>query len=65
MADMKALHKKARIAFRLTTAQRRDIDRAAKIESQRRGEFVEPGALARELTLQGVERILSKPQAAA
>lgn len=62
---MQRLHKKAQISVRWTPDQLREIEKAARIESRRRGEIVERASLVRELTLQGVERILSDAQQAA
>jgi uncharacterized protein (DUF1778 family) len=62
---MRNLHKKQQTNIRWTPAQLKEIERAARIESQRRGEVVERAALIRELALLGVEQILAKHEAAA
>lgn len=62
---MQRLHKKAQVSVRWTPDQLREIERAARIESKRRGEIVERAALIRELTLAGVERILANQVVAA
>jgi hypothetical protein len=62
---MQRLHKKAQTNVRWTPDQLREIEKAVRIESRRRGEIVERAALIRELTLAGVERILSEAQQAA
>jgi hypothetical protein len=60
----KRLHKTDRLTIRLTPAQARDIDQAARLESDRRGEVVDPSTLVRELVVKAVSRILaSQPTA--
>jgi uncharacterized protein (DUF1778 family) len=61
----KRLHKTDKLTIRFTPDQSRSIDRAAKLESERRGELVEQSTLVREIALLGVEQILAKHEAAA
>jgi hypothetical protein len=63
---VKSLVKKQRIAIRLSRQEAADLEQAAKLESQRRGEIVGEGTLMRELAMPLVrERLATKPQEAA
>lgn len=57
---MKDLLKSTAIFVRLTEAQRRNVERAAKLVSRERGEIVTMTELLREQGLAGVERILAE-----
>lgn len=64
----KSLHKKNRLTIRFTEEQARNLARAARFESERRGEIVDESTLARELIKAGLEPILAaadQPQLAA
>lgn len=56
---MSKLYKTARMTIRWSPDQFARIERAAKIESRRRGELIEPGALVREVTMPRIEEILA------
>lgn len=58
---MNGLSKDARLTVRFSPVQLADLDSAAKIESQRRGEIVEPSTLLRELCMSAVRDILDSP----
>jgi uncharacterized protein (DUF1778 family) len=62
---MKRLHKTKHLGVRLTAEQERQLARAAKIESDRRGEIVRASELLREIAFLGIEQILAKHEAAA
>ena len=56
----KRLHKTDRINVRLTPDQLRALERAARLESDRRGELVDESTLVREITMAAVDRILAE-----
>lgn len=56
---MSRLYKKERITVRMSSEQLGRLDRAAKIESRRRGEAVEPSQLFRETAMRGVDEIIA------
>ena len=62
---MKRLHKTKHLGVRLTADQERQLARAAKLESDRRGEIVTPSELLRELAFTGIEKILAGATATA
>jgi ribosome recycling factor len=56
---MKRFNKTAPVMVRLTEEKKQQLVRAAKKVSEDRRETVEPSALAREIIMEGVERILT------
>lgn len=59
---MKDLRKDDQLNIRMQRQQKARIRRAAKIESRRRGQIVEPGPLLLELGMPGVDRILAEAE---
>lgn len=62
---MKALLKNTSILVRLTEAQRKSVERAARFVSRERGERVTATEVLREQGMAGVERILTASEQAA
>lgn len=56
---MKSLVKKKRVLVRLTNQEAADLERAARLESKRRGEIVGDSTLLRELGMVAVDHILA------
>jgi uncharacterized protein (DUF1778 family) len=54
----RSVHKKDRFLVRVTADQRRRLERAATIETQRRGELVGVATLLRELAMPRVDEII-------
>lgn len=44
-------------SIRMLNREWAEVEAAARVESERRGDHIEPGTLARELTLKGARRI--------
>lgn len=55
---MKSLVKKQRLLVRLTEQDAADLERAARLESRRRGELVGESTLLRELAMPRVREVL-------
>jgi hypothetical protein len=56
---MKRLVKKKRLLVRLSPQDAADVDRAARLESRRRGEVVGESTLLRELAMPKVRELLA------
>lgn len=57
---MKNLRKTGTLTIRISPDQRAKLGRAARVESQRKGETVDESTLARELMMAGVDSILAR-----
>jgi hypothetical protein len=62
---MSDLYKTERMTIRWSAEQLARIERAAEIQSRRKGELIEPGTLVRDLTMPGVDEILASVEATA
>jgi hypothetical protein len=62
---MRSLRKDSQLNIRMRRETREKINRAARLETRRRQEIVEPGPLLLELGFPGVERILAAADQAA
>lgn len=56
---MKSLVKKKRLLVRLTSQEASEVERAARLESRRRGEIVGESTLLRELAMPRVREIIA------
>lgn len=61
---MRRLVKKKELKLRLTTQDAADLEKAARLESQRRGEIVGESTLLRELAMPRVRELLADAQQA-
>lgn len=62
---MRSLVKKEILGVRLGKAERAELERAAKLASQKRGEIVWPSTLLREIGMQRVRELLAEADQAA
>lgn len=60
---MRHLVKTKELKLRLTPQEAADLERAARLESRRRGELVGDSTLLRELAMPRVRKILAEAQA--
>jgi len=60
---LKSLVKKKRLLVRVTSQEASEVERAARIESRRRGEIVGESTLLRELAMPRVREIIAAEQA--
>lgn len=65
MAGVRSLVKKRRLLVRLTAQDADDLEKAARLESQRRGEIVGESTLLREVAMPAVRDLLASVKVAA